>query len=72
MQTLVQPVAIIFQYMKGSSYASLRLTTVYPKHEFNADDMVKTLRELGLVPNASIIVSPVSHVPLFFVLNTSL
>lgn len=35
----------------------VRMTTVYPKHEFNSEDMLKTFRELQLVPNASIIVS---------------
>lgn len=39
------------------NWSRVRLTTVYPKHEFNSDDMLKTFRDLGLVPNASIIVS---------------
>ena len=38
-------------------WSRVRLTTVYPKREFTADDMLKTFRELLLAPNASIIVS---------------
>jgi len=38
-------------------WSRVRLTTVYPKHEFNSEDMLKTFRDLGLAPNASIIVS---------------
>jgi len=37
--------------------ANIRLTTAFPKHEFNSEDAVKSFRELGLVPNACIIVS---------------
>jgi len=44
----------IKDHMKAQN---IRLTTVYPKHEFNSEDMVMSFRELGLVPNASIIVS---------------
>jgi len=35
----------------------VRLTTVYPKHEYTQEDHSKSLRDLGLSPNASVIVS---------------
>jgi len=38
-------------------WSRVRLTTVYPKHEFTSEDMLKSFRDLGLAPNASIIVS---------------
>ena len=47
---------------------NLRMTTVYPKHEFDSEDMLKSLRELGLVPNASIIISPVTFIFLCFLI----
>uniref|UniRef100_T2M8H8 UBX domain-containing protein 4 n=1 Tax=Hydra vulgaris TaxID=6087 RepID=T2M8H8_HYDVU len=45
----------ICKHMRESN---LRLTTLFPKYEFTTSDMEKSLRELSLVPNASIIVSP--------------
>jgi len=40
--------------------SNVRLTTTYPKREYTSEDHSKSLRELSLTPNASIIVSPVS------------
>jgi len=43
--------------IKDPSLSNIRLTTIFPKHEFTTDDYIKSLRELKLTPAASIIVS---------------
>ncbi|XP_057294835.1 UBX domain-containing protein 4-like isoform X1 [Hydractinia symbiolongicarpus] len=45
------------EQVKGN-FPVIRLTTVYPKREFTSEHASSTLRELQLVPNGSIIVSP--------------
>ena len=39
--------------------SAIRVTTLYPKHEYNDEDNSKSLRELSLTPNATVVVSMV-------------
>lgn len=48
----------------GNRYGNFSLATVFPRREFTADDLDKTLLELDLAPSASIVLLPVSELPI--------
>jgi len=47
-----------FASEQASAYPVIRMTTVFPRREFTSEHASMSLRELQLVPNASIIISP--------------
>lgn len=47
----------------GSSIRDFALATTFPRHEFNADDNVKSLIDLGLVPSSVILILPLDKAP---------
>uniref|UniRef100_A0A3Q4AUF0 UBX domain-containing protein 4 n=1 Tax=Mola mola TaxID=94237 RepID=A0A3Q4AUF0_MOLML len=44
----------------GNRYGNFSLATMFPRREFNSDDLNKTLLELELAPSASIVLLPLS------------
>ncbi|XP_023273409.1 UBX domain-containing protein 4 [Seriola lalandi dorsalis] len=42
----------------GNRYGNFSLATMFPRREFNSEDMNKTLQELELAPSASIVLLP--------------
>ena len=48
----------------GNRSGTFSLATVFPRREFTADDLDKTLLALELAPSASIVLLPVSELPI--------
>uniref|UniRef100_A0A6Q2Z5G1 UBX domain-containing protein 4 n=1 Tax=Esox lucius TaxID=8010 RepID=A0A6Q2Z5G1_ESOLU len=55
----------------GNRYGNFSLATMFPRREFTADDMDKTLRELELAPSASIVLLPQTGRPSNTVVQSS-
>lgn len=55
----------------GNRFGHFSLATMFPRHEFTAEDLEKTLLELELAPSASIVLLPQSSRPANTVVQSS-
>ncbi len=51
----------VFMQEVGNRYGQFSLATMFPRREFTAEDLQRSLLELELTPSASIVLLPVRH-----------